>query len=154
MISLWSLVPPRQKDNDLRSNWLCSRQKHFKISRNTRNSKVTLHPLQLTFIKTTVIFTVQRWVFHSVKALLNPSRLSVKKTTTLFPFFKASCNEMLFIRKMFILQKIYQLIVIIIIIIINIFCISKHIVSGISQVSKQLGRRVSKFASVLIWMPT
>ena len=146
------MIPPRQKDNDLRSNWLCSRQKHFKISRNTRNSKVTLHPLQLAFIKTTVIFTVQRWVFHSVKALLNPSRFSVKKKT-LFPFFKASCIEMLFTRKMFILQKIYQLIVIIIIII-NIFCISKHIVSGISQVSKQLGRRVSKFASVLIWMPT
>ena len=152
MISLWSLVPPRQKDNDLRSNWLCSRQKHFKISRNTRNSKVTLHPLQLTFIKTTVIFTVQRWVFHSVKALLNPSRLSVKKKKTLFPFSKASCNEMLFIRKMFILQKIYQLIVIIIMI--NIFCISKHIVSEISQVSKQLDRRLSKFASVLIWMLT
>ena len=152
MISLWSLVPPRQKDNDLRSNWLCSGQKHFKISRNTRNSKVTVHPLQLTFIKTTVIFTVQRWVFHSVKALLNPSRLSVKKTTTLFPFFKASCNEMLFIRKMFILQKIYQLIVIITMI--NIFCISKHIVSEISQVSKQLGRRLSKFASVLVWMLT
>ena len=58
---------------------------------------------------------------------------------------------MLFIWKMFILQKIFQLIIIIIN---TIFCISKYIISEISQVSKQFGRRLSKFALLLIWMTT
>ena len=105
--------------------------------------------MQLAFIKTTVIFTVQRWVFHSVKALLNPSRFSVKKNT-LFVFQSILYCNAVYLKNVhspknfpthhhhhyyhFLYIKTYYL--------------------EISQVSKQFGRRLSKFATVLIWVTT